>query len=154
MRFEPLYGLPVEEPGDLEGWSINADAAGTLLADAIAAELSRIETNYNTVLASLAGLPANIQTGRVAMVRAVFRVKNDPMYNTAGWIGSESVKFARPFDTPPAVVLIPQLFTQPGEIVEVSANSITQSGFTGTLFADNPPATQYTSGWIACEHTQ
>lgn len=154
MRYEPLYGLPVEEPGDIEGWSINADIPGTLLADAIAAELTRIEAAYNAIATTLGALPANIQAGRVAMVRAVFRVKNDVFYNSAGWLGSEAVTFARPFDSPPAVVLIPQLFTQPGEIVEVGAYNVTESGFTGILFADNPPATQYTSGWIAVERTQ
>lgn len=154
MRNEPLYGLPVEEPGDIEGWSINADLGGDLLAVAIAAELSRIEAAYNAVAASLTALPLNIQAGTVAMVKAVFRQLNDPMFDSAGWIGSESVVFARSFDSPPSVVLLPQLFTQPGEIVEVSAYNVTESGFTGTLFADNPPATQYTSGWIAVERTQ
>lgn len=154
MRIEPLYGLPVEEPGDIEGWSINAELPGALLADAIAAELTRIEAAYNAIVATLGALPANIQAGRVAMVRAVFRLKNDPFYNSAGWLGSEAVTFARPFDSPPAVVLIPQLFNAPGEIVEVGAYNVTQSGFTGILFADNPPATQYTSGWIAVERTQ
>lgn len=154
MRNEPLYGLPVEEPGDIEGWSINADLPGTLLADAIAAELARIEAAYNAILGTLSALPMNIQAGRVAMVRAVFRQKNDPMFDSAGWLGSEAVTFTRPFDSPPSVVLIPQLFTQPGEIVEVSAYNVTEAGFTGVLFADNPPATQYTSGWIAVERTQ
>jgi hypothetical protein len=154
VRFEPLYGLPVEEPGDIEGWSINADLGGPLLADAIAAELSRIEANYNALAAVLNALPGNIQAGRVAMVQAVFRLKNDPFYNNPGWLGSEAVTFARPFDAPPSVVLIPQLFAQPGNIVEVSANKVTESGFTGVLFAQNPPATQYTSGWIAMERTQ
>jgi hypothetical protein len=154
VRTEPLYGLPVEEPGDIEGWSINSDQPGTLLADAIAAELSRIEANYNAILSTLSALPMNIQAGRVAMVKAVFRLKNDPFYNSAGWLGSESVVFDHPFDSPPSVVLIPQLFTQPGEIVEVGAYNVTESGFTGILFADNPPATQYTSGWIAVERTQ
>jgi hypothetical protein len=154
MRNEPLYGLPVEEPGDIEGWSINADLGGDLLAVAIAAELSRIESNYNAIVATLGALPMNIQAGRVAMVRAVFRLKNDPMYNTAGWLGSESVVFERPFDSPPSVVLIPQLITFPGEVVEVGAFNVTESGFTGVLFADNPPANQYTSGWIAVERTQ
>lgn len=154
MREEPLYGLPVEEPGDIEGWSINADLPGPLLADAIAVELTRIEAAYNAVAAVLGALPANIQAGRVAMARAVFRVKNDPFYNSAGWLGSQAVIFARPFDSPPAVVLIPQLSTFPGEIVEVGAYNVTESGFTGSLFADNPPAAQYTSGWIAVERTQ
>jgi hypothetical protein len=154
MRAEPLYGLPVEEPGDIEGWSINADIPGTLLADAIAAELSRIEAAYNAIADALAALPANIQVGRIAMVKAVFRQLNDPMYDSAGWLGSESVVFERPFDSVPSVVLLPQLFTQPGEIVEVTAYNVTESGFTGALFADNPPATQYTSGWIAVERTQ
>jgi hypothetical protein len=154
MRNEPLYGLPVEEPGDIEGWSINADLPGTLLAEAIAAELTRIEADYNAIVATLGALPANIQAGRVAMVRAVFRSKNDIFYDSPGWLGSQAVTFARPFDSPPAVVLIPQLFASPGEIVEVGAYNVTQSGFTGILFADNPPATQYTSGWIAVERTQ
>lgn len=154
MRFEPLYGLPVEEPGDIEGWSINADLGGPLLADAIAAELARIEADYNAIVTSLSSLPVNIQAGRVAMVRAVFRIENLPLYNTAGWLGSEAVTFDRPFNSPPSVVLLPQLFTQPGEIVEVSVYNVTESGFTGALFAANPPATQYTSGWIAVERTQ
>lgn len=154
MRFEPLYGLPVEEPGDIEGWSINADLGGPLLADAIAAELSRIEAEYDAIAAQLNALPANIQSGTVAMVQAVFRAKNDPFYNTSGWLGSEAVTFAHPFDSPPSVVLLPQLFTLPGEIVEVSAYNVTESGFTGILFADNRPATQYTSRWIAVERTQ
>lgn len=154
MRFEPLYGLPVEEPGDQEGWSINADLPGPLLADAIAAELSRIEAAYNTQAAALASLPIDIQVGRVALPRAVWRFINYPMYNGPGQRGQQAIRFARPFDEPPIVVLIPQLFTQPGDIVEVTAASITESGFTAYMFAENPPATQYTSGWIAVEATQ
>lgn len=154
MRTEPLYGLPVEEPGDIEGWSINADQPGALLADAIAAELFRIEADYNAIVATLSALPMNIQAGRVAMVNAVFRLKNDPMFDSAGWLGSEAVTFARPFDSPPSVVLIPNLLTIPGVVVEVGAYNVTESGFTGALFADSPPATQYTSGWIAVERTQ
>lgn len=154
MRTEPLYGLPVEEPGDIEGWSINADIPGTLLAVAIAAEITRIEAAYNAIAAQLNALPANIQAGRVSMVNAVFRLKNDPMFDSAGWLGSEAVTFTRPFDSPPSVVLIPQLITFPGAVVEVGAYNVTESGFTGVLFADNPPLNAYTSGWIAVERTQ
>lgn len=154
MRNEPLYQLPVEEPGDIEGWSINADLGGDLLAVAIAAELARIDADYAALDALLAGLPGNVQAGRVAMVRAVFRSQLHPFYNGTVYRGQESVIFERPFDNPPAVVVIPNLTQFPGDIVEVSASSLTQGGFTAYMFADNPPATQYTSGWIACDRTQ
>ena len=157
MRFEPLYGLPVEEPGDIEGWSINADQPGPLLAVAIATELARIEADYNALAATLAGLPMHIQVGRIALPRAVWREAlpfQYQRYNTAPWRGSQADTFERPFDEPPVVVLLPQLVTFPGDIVEVTASNITQSGFTGNMLAENPPATQYTSGWIAVERTQ
>lgn len=154
MKVEPLYGLPVEEPGDVEGWSINSGQPGDLLAEAIAAELDRIETAVAAYQAQVDILPRIIQTGSVALPFEVFVSRPNTFYNAPYYLGSQSVVFARPFDAPPAVVVIPNNTAQPGFSIEASASNVSTSGFTARLAVNAVFVGTFQSRWMAVERTQ
>lgn len=164
MRVEPLYGLPVEEYGDVEGWSINADQPGTLLAVAIAAELSRIETAITAMETIIANIPHKIQAGILAMPTSSFRSVATSFYDgnpcvgpppsTCFWRAEESIVFNQSFDATPTVVVLTNRNTAAGTILEATVATVTQSGFTASLATFAKPVDQWTSGWIAMERTQ
>lgn len=164
MRAEPLYGLPVEEYGDVEGWSINADQPGTLLADAIAAELTRIETAVAAMEALVTNIPTKIQAGWLAMPASSFRTVATSFYDgnpcvgpppsTCFWRAEESIVFDQSFDAAPIVMVLSNRNTAAGTILEVTVASVTQSAFTASMATFSKPVEQWTSGWIAMERTQ
>lgn len=164
MRAEPLYGLPVEEYGDVEGWSINADQTGTLLAEAIAAELSRIESVVDAMEAVVTNIPAKIQAGLLAMPESSFRQVSTVFYdgvlcslppaNSCFWRAEESIVFDQSFDATPTVLVLSNRNTVAGTILEVTVAAVSQTGFTASLATFLKPVDQWTSGWIAMERTQ
>lgn len=154
MKVEPLYGLPVEEPGDVEGWSINSGQPGDLLADAIAAELDRIEGNADAFALALAALPRTVQAGRVDLPFEIFTTVNQPFYNGIQWRGAQSIVFERPFESTPAVVVIPNNTTQPGFSIECTVSNVTTAGFTARLSVSAGFVGTFVSRWIAMEWTQ
>lgn len=154
MRVEPLYGLPVEEPGDVEGWSVVDGQPGDLLADAIAAELDRIEAGITAFQATIAGLPSTIQAGNFRLPREVFVSVSSSFYNSNYLRGSEAVVFNQPFDEVPAVVVLPGNAGLPGFSIEATAANVTTSGFTALLAVSGNFTGTFVSRWIAVERTQ
>lgn len=155
MKVEPLYGLPVEEPGDVEGWSINSGQPGDLLADAIAAELDRIEGDIAVYSAAVAALPRTVLTGNVRLPFEVFTSVNQPFYNGIQWRGAESIVFEQQFESVPAVVLIPNNTALPGSLpIECTVSNVTTSGFTARLSVSSTFVGTFVSRWIAMEPTQ
>lgn len=154
MKVEPLYGLPVEEPGDVEGWSINSGQPGDLLADAIAAELDRIEGNANDFAALLASLPRTVQSGNVRLPFEIFTTVDQPFYNGIQWRGAESIVFERQFESVPSVVLIPNNTSSPGFPIECTVSNVTTAGFTARLSVSSSFVGTFISRWIAMEWTQ
>lgn len=155
MRVEPLYGLPVEEPGDVEGWSVNSGQPGDLLADAVAVELNRIETIIDNFEAAVAPLPTRIQSGLVVMPVDVFVSVPNTFYNAAYIRGAQGVLFEEPFDEPPAVVVLPANTPEPGFTMECSASNVSTSGFTARLAVTGTfIGGAFVARWIAAERTQ
>lgn len=154
MKVEPLYGLPVEEPGDIEGWSINVGQPGDLLAVAAAAELSRLESDIAAFQARLDLLPFNFQAGNVRMPFEIFSSRPTGFYNGIYWVGAEGVVFKRPFLDPPAVILIPNNTDQPGFSIEATASEVSTSGFTARLAVNASFTGTFITRWIAVEVTQ
>lgn len=154
MRVEPLYGLPVEEPGDVEGWSINSGQSGDLLADAIAAELDRIDGDITAFAAALAALPRTVQAGNVRLPFEIFTTVNQAFYNGVQWRGAESIVFERQFESVPAVVLVPNNTSQPGFSIECTVSNVTTAGFTARLSVNASFSGTFISRWIAMEPTQ
>lgn len=154
MKVEPLYGLPVEEPGDVEGWSINVNQPGDLLADDVAAELSRIEGDIDAFEATIAALPRTIQAGRVSLPREVFTTVTDSFYNINHLRGVEAIVFKRQFNTTPSVVLIPNNTSQPGFSMEATAWNVSTSGFSARLAVSFNFTGTFVCRWIAVERTQ
>lgn len=154
MKVEPLYGLPVEEPGDVEGWSVNSGQPGVLLADAVAAELDRIEADITDFGAVLATLPRTVQSGNVQLPFEVFTSVNQPFYNGVQFRGAEAIVFERQFESVPSVVVIPNNTSQPGFPIECTVSNITVSGFTARLAVSAGFGGTFISRWIAMERTQ
>lgn len=154
MRFEPLYGLPVEEPGDVEGWSVTAEQPGPILAEAVAAELARIEAEYEAFTDRLASLPRRWLTGTVFMYSTSFRDIGSSFYNTDYRRGAEAVEFEQPFNTTPAIVVIPNNANIPGFSIEMSVSDSSPSGFVANLAVSGNFSGTFVSRWIAVETTQ
>jgi len=154
VRVEPLYGLPVEEPGDVEGWSVNVGQPGVLLADAIAAELARIESSIEAFQAVIDRLPRTWQAGNVRLPFEVFTIVSSGFYNTNYWRGAEGIVFEQPFEEPPMVVILPNNTSDPGFSMEASASNITTSGFTARLAVSSSFVGTFINRWIAVERTQ
>ena len=154
MAVEPQYGLPVERAGDREGWSVVDGEPGDRLAERIAAEIDRIESDIANFQAVVSALPRNIQSGTVAMYRSSFQQVSTSFYNTAIYRAAESVIFAGQFDAPPAVVPLWNFGTQPGIVIEVSVTEVTTSGCTVTMAASSRPESTFTARWLAVERTQ
>lgn len=154
MRVEPLYGLPVEEPGDVEGWSVTVDQPGALLAEAVAAELARIEAAYNDFAARLAALPMRWQAGRVLMSNTSFSSVTSSFYNSNYRRGAEAVVFEQQFIETPAIVLIPNNADIPGFSIEMSVSHQSSAGFTANLAVSGNFTGTFVSHWIAVERTQ
>ncbi len=155
MAVEPQYGLPVERPGDVEGWSINSGQPGDLLAEAVAVETQRIEAAITAFQTRIDALPRTIQTGNVRLPREVFQaVTDDPFYNSNYLRGSEAIIFDRPFDDTPAVVVIPNNNILPGFAIEQTVSNVSTSGFTVRLAVSGSFTGTFVSRWIAAERTQ
>lgn len=155
MRVEPLYGLPVEQPGDREGSSVVAGAGDAVLAESIAAEIARLDAGIEAAETMLGMLPRRMLAGDVRLPREVFvSVSGGSFYGTSFLRGSEAITFAVPFDAPPAVVVIPNNTSQPGFSVECSASDITTSGFVARLAVSASFVGTFVSRWIAMETTQ
>lgn len=154
MRFEPLYGLPVEEPGDVEGWSVTAEQPGPVLAEAIAAELARIEARYNDFIDRLNSLPLRWQAGFVRMDTTSFRTVSSSFYNSNYRRASEAIEFEQQFEATPAVVVLPNNADIPGFSIEMSVASTSPSGFTANLAVSGNFTGTFHSRWIAVEQTQ
>lgn len=154
MRFEPLYGLPVEEPGDIEGWSVTEEQPGAILAEAIAAELARIEANHNDFADRLASLPMRWQAGFVNMSSTSFGDVSSSFYNSDYRRGLEAIEFEQPFIGTPAVVVLPNNADIPGFSIEMSVQDISSSGFTAVLAVAGNFSGAFISRWFAVEQTQ
>lgn len=154
MRFEPLYGLPVEEPGDVEGWSVTAEQPGPILAEAIAAELARIEAEYEAFTDRLASLPRRWQAGFVNMSSTSFGTVLSGFYNDNYRRGAEAIEFEQPFNATPAIVILPNNASIPGFSIEMSVSNQSPSGFTANLAVAGTFTGTFVSRWIAVETTQ
>lgn len=154
MRVEPLYGLPVEEPGDVEGWSVTHDQPGDVLAEAIAAELDRIEGRYNDFAARLATLPMRWQAGFVSMNTTSFSSVSSSFYNSNYRRAAEAVVFEQQFDDTPAIMFLPNNANIPGFSIEASISNSSSSGFTANLAVAGNFTGTFHSRWIAVETTQ
>lgn len=157
MSVEPLYGFPVERPGDREGWSVVDGEPGDVLAERIAAELDRIEGDITAFTATIAALPRTIQTGTVQLPREIFQYVDPADYfysDNFNYVrGSQAVVFERSFDDAPSVVLLPNNSDLPGLSIEATVTGVTPLGFTAVLAAANFTGT-FVSRWIAVERTQ
>lgn len=154
MKVEPLYGLPVEEPGDVEGWSINVGQPGALLAEAAAAELSRIESDIDAFQTVIDRLPRTFQSGNVRLPFEVFTSVSNSFYDGVYWLGSEAIVFERPFEAEPAVIVLPNNTSEPGFSIEASATNVTTAGFTARLAVNSSFVGTFVNRWIAVERTQ
>lgn len=154
MRVEPLYGLPVEEPGDVEGWSVTHDQPGDVLAESIAAELERIEGLYDDFIARLESLPMRWQAGFLGMNTTSFHDVSSSFYNTDYRRASEAVVFEQQFNDRPAIVFLPNNANIPGFSIEASISSSSSSGFTANLAVSGNFTGTFHSRWIAVEVTQ
>jgi hypothetical protein len=154
VRVEPLYRFPVEDPGDTEGSTIVDGTPGDLLAVRFAAELSRIQGDIDAFEAVIAALPRTIQAGHVSMPAEVFTSVTDGFYNGSYLRGAEAIRFGRPFDAPPAVVLIPNNTSQPGFSMEATVTDVTTAGFTARLAVSFGFSGTFVCRWIAVEATQ
>lgn len=152
MPFEPIYGLPIEAPSDLPGWSLTGGPDGDqpILAERVAAQLRRLDDLVQQLTDSFGTYPALIQAGAVSVTPSV-SVPNT-FYNAAYFRGSASVVFATPFtvNTPSVVVCTDS--TIPGTLIEASASNVTLTGFNANTARTNTTASMVF--WIASARTQ
>ncbi|HEY3485064.1 MAG TPA: hypothetical protein VGK49_06745, partial [Ilumatobacteraceae bacterium] len=94
MPFEALYGLPYEAGSDLPGWSLTGgpDGSQPVLAEAVAAQLRRLD-NLIQGLADQFGLfPTSIQAGQASITPTT--VITNTFYNASYNRGTVTVNFA------------------------------------------------------------
>lgn len=151
MPFEALYGLPYEAGSDLPGWSLTGgpDGSQPVLAEAVAAQLRRLD-NLIQGLADQFGLfPTSIQAGQASITPTT--VITNTFYNASYNRGTVTVNFAQAFGSTPAVMATANT-TVPGVVMEVSVSSPASGSCVLNLARSSATATSIM--WVASTQTQ
>lgn len=151
MPFEPSFGLPYEAGSDLPGWSLTGgpDGSQPVLAEAVAAQLRRLDNLVQGLTDQFGLFPTSIQAGVVSIVPATNIVNT--FYNAAYFRGTAVVNFAQTFGSTPAVTVTAST-TLPGVVIEASVSSPSTSSCTITLARQTSTSTGVF--WIAADQTQ
>lgn len=153
MPFEPEFGLPYEAGSDLPGWSLTGgpDGSQPVLAEAVAAQLRRLDNLIQGITDQFGPYPESIQAGTVSITPATVIVNT--FYNTDYFRGTAAVVFAQAFAGPltPAIVVTASS-TVPGIVIEASVSVPTVTGCTINLARSTSTAT--TVMWVASARTQ
>lgn len=151
MPFEPSYGLPYEAGSDLPGWSLTGgpDGSQPVLAEAVAAQLRRIDNLVQGLTDQFSVFPTSIQAG-TAGITPTTNIANT-FYNAAYFRGTAVVNFGTAFSSIPSVVAT--AFTaNPGVVIEVSISAPLSVSCTINLARSNMTATDIY--WVASARTQ
>ena len=151
MPFDPLYGLPIEAGTDLPGWSLTGgpDVTQPILAEAVAAQLARIDDRIQALQDAFGTYPEEIQAG-TATITPDTEVVNT-FYNASYWRGSTVVNYASSFSGIPSVFACAQT-TVPGTVIEITISALNATSMTITGARQN--TTAFTVLWIASSRTQ
>lgn len=151
MPFEPTYGLPFEAGSDIPGWSLTGGPDGDqpVLAEAVAAQLRRIDDLVQALTDRLSIYPSRIQAGGGSITPTTTIVNT--FYNADYYRGTLAVVFATAFTAAPAVMVTAET-TLPGNVIECTVSSPTTAGCTLNLARTSQTATPMM--WVASERTQ
>lgn len=151
MPFESSYGLPYEAGSDIPGWSLTGgpDGSQPVLAEAVAAQLRRLDNLVQGLTDQFGVFPTSIQAGAASITPATNIVNT--FYNANYFRGTVVVNFAQSFDGTPAVIVTPNT-TVPGVVIETSVSSPSSSACTLNLARQTSTATGVF--WIASDQTQ
>jgi hypothetical protein len=151
MPFESSYGLPYEAGSDLPGWSLTGgpDGSQPVLAEAVAAQLRRLDNLVQGLTDQFGLFPTSIQAGAASITPATNIVNT--FYNANYFRGTVVVNFAQAFGSTPAVVVTPNT-TVPGVVIEASVSGPTSALCTLNLARQTSTATGVF--WIASDQTQ
>lgn len=151
MPFEPSYGLPVEAGSDIPGWSLTGgpDGSQPVLAEAVAAQLRRLDNLIQGLTDQFSVFPTSIQAGMVSITPTT--VIANTFYNASYNRGTAAVVFAQAFASVPSVMGT-AITANPGVVMEVSMSSVTSTGCTVNLARSNTTATDIM--WVASARTQ
>lgn len=151
MPFEASYGLPYEAGSDLPGWSLTGgpDGSQPVLAEAVAAQLRRLDNLVQGLTDQFGVFPTSIQAGTASITPATNIVNT--FYNANYFRGTVVVNFAQAFDATPAVTLTPNT-TVPGVVIEATVSSPSSTQCTLNLARQTSTATGVF--WIASDQTQ
>lgn len=151
MPFEPIYGLPYEAGTDLPGWSLTGgpDVTQPILAEAVAAQLARLDDRLQSLQDMFGTYPDEIQAG-IVNVTPVTEVVNS-FYNASYWRGSTVVNYASGFSGTPSVFACAQTGL-PGVVIEVSISALSGTDMTITVARSNTTVTPVM--WVASSRTQ
>ena len=152
MPFEPIYGLPYEAPSDIPGWSLTGgpDGNAPVLAERVAAQLRRLDDLMQGLTDSFGSYPELIQAGDVVVTSSTAVVSG--FYNANYFRGSLAVVFATPFTSTIPAVMVTANSAVPGTVIEVSASSVTLTGFNANVAHQSNTTT--TLMWVASAQTQ
>lgn len=151
MPFEPSYGLPYEAGSDLPGWSLTGgpDGSQPVLAEAVAAQLRRLDNLVQALTDQFGLFPTSIQAGTASITPTT--VITNTFYNASYNRGTATVNFAQTFDSTPSVMATANT-TVPGVVIEVSVSSPSSSSCIINLARSSSTATGIF--WIASTRTQ
>lgn len=152
MPFEPIYGLPYEAGSDLPGWSLTGGPDGTqpVLAEAVAAQLRRLDDLVQGLTDQFGPFPSSIQAGTVSITPTT-AIANT-FYNETYYRGTANVVFGTAFEGLTPSIMATANTTLPGVIMEVSVSAPTLTGCTINLARSTQAAT--TIMWVASARTQ
>lgn len=151
MPNEPIYGLPYEAGTDLPGWSLTGgpDVTQPILAEAVAAQLARLDDRLQSINDMFGSYPNEIQAGSTSITPNTEIINT--FYNASYWRGSIVVNYASPFAATPSVFACAQT-ANPGVLIEVSISALSTTSMTITAARSNTTATPIM--WIASSQTQ
>jgi hypothetical protein len=151
MPFEPSYGLPYEAGSDLPGWSLTGgpDGSQPVLAEAVAAQLRRIDNLVQELTDQFGVFPTSIQAGTASITPATNIVNT--FYNASYFRGTAVVNFAEAFTGTPSVMVTANT-TVPGIVIEVSVSAPSSTQCTINLARSSSTGTGIF--WIASARTQ
>lgn len=151
MPFEPSYGLPYEAGSDLPGWSLTGgpDGSQPVLAEAVAAQLRRLDNLVQGLTDQFGVFPTSIQAGTASITPATSIVNT--FYNANYFRGTATVVFAQAFAATPSVMVTADS-ALPGVVIEVSVSAPVSTQCTINLARSTSTATGLF--WIASARTQ